>query len=253
MKRFALVITAALLFSTAARAQLKDGSCSAYAGTLAESTRIGIQLYAQGQTLEGFYFYDKYLKDIPLKGSFTGQRDLQLVETNEGGHPNGTFQLHLAERDPHDHVAEELQGEVLQGTWSPANGEKPLAVYLRMQRSCAKPGESEYAVAGASDAALVERNVQAFRAAVTDGNREEAQHYVSYPCSYFRGEKRASLRNAADFLKDYDAIFTPAFVKKIHGAVPHHMFANYQGIMIADGAVWFDEKGKAKAFNNLLR
>jgi hypothetical protein len=58
------------------------------------------------------------------------------------------------------------------------------------------------------------------------------------------------VKNSAEFLKNYDTIFSKAFVAKIAGGVPHHMFANAQGIMIADGAVWFDENGKARNFNN---
>ncbi len=70
---------------------------------------------------------------------------------------------------------------------------------------------------------------------------------------YFLGGKRVSIGNSAEFLKDYDQIFTAAFVAQIAKGIPHHMFANAQGIMLADGAVWFDAEGKAKHFNNQLQ
>ena len=62
--------------------------------------------------------------------------------------------------------------------------------------------------------------------------------------------KRSRARNEQEFLGDYDRIFTAKFVERLRAAVPHNMFANAQGIMIADGAVWFDDKGRAVALNN---
>ena len=61
---------------------------------------------------------------------------------------------------------------------------------------------------------------------------------------------RTKAASAADFLKDYERVFTPPFVARIRSAVPHDMFANAQGIMLADGAVWFNDKGKVFALNN---
>jgi hypothetical protein len=61
---------------------------------------------------------------------------------------------------------------------------------------------------------------------------------------------RQKIANSAEFVKVYDPLFTPAFVAKIITGIPHPMFANAQGIMLADGAVWFNENGKAIAFNN---
>ena len=52
------------------------------------------------------------------------------------------------------------------------------------------------------------------------------------------------------FTLGFDRLFTKQFVGKIADDIPHNMFANSQGIMIADGAVWFNEHGKAMAFNN---
>jgi len=63
-------------------------------------------------------------------------------------------------------------------------------------------------------------------------------------------DKRAKAANEQEFLKNYDRIFSPKFVSRIRAAVPHNMFARDQGIMLADGAVWFDDKGKVFALNN---
>jgi hypothetical protein len=251
MKRFALAFGIFLVAAAEANGQLREGSCGVYFGTLGESTGIGMSLSVRDKELEGAYFYREYLTDIPLKGSPTGEREITLRVTDSGGAAKGTFHLHLSEHGPHYGSTAVLQGEVLQGTWSSADGSKTYAVALRLQHDCAKPGSREYEVAGAKDDALVEKNAQAFCAAVLHGKPEEAAKYVSYPCTVSRDGKRIFLNSEAEFLKSYDAIFTKAFVARIATGVPHHMFANYQGIMIADGAVWFDAEGKARNFNHL--
>ena len=115
------------------------------------------------------------------------------------------------------------------------------------------PGASDgkrYQMAGATDDALVERNAQAFCAAVGKGDRKAAANHVTYPLAFSLNGKRARAANEQEFLSNYDRIFTAKFVDRIRGAIPHNMFANAQGIMIADGAVWFDEAGRVKALNN---
>lgn len=250
MKRAVKLLGFSLILAAVAHAQLKDDSCRVYSGTLGESTGIGMLLHMKSKALGGAYFYRKYLKDIPLRGNPTGDRDITLEETDASGRVTGTFHLHLAEHDPQYSSTEVLRGEVLKGTWKSADGAKTYPVSLRLDHECTKPSGREYEVAGAKDDALVERNAQAFYAATIEGKREEVAKYVSYPCTFFQDGKRVSVKTDAEFLRHYDAIFTKAFVARIAGGVPHHMFVNYQGIMIADGAVWFDENGKARNFNN---
>jgi hypothetical protein len=250
MKRMAFSLLISLAFAVVALGQLPDGTCKVYSGILGQSTGIGMSLFVQSNTIEGAYFYRKYLTDIPLKGTSGGARDITLQETDPAGTSQGIFQLHLAEHDPRYAANQPLQGEVLQGTWISADGTKTYPVKLRLDHSCSKLGGSEYGVAGAEDDTLVERNVQAFYEAVLAGKRADAAKYVSYPCTFFRDGKRVSVEADAEFLKNYDAIFTKAFVAKIATGTPHHMFANDRGIMIADGAVWFDAQGKARNFNN---
>jgi hypothetical protein len=119
-----------------------------------------------------------------------------------------------------------------------------------MRSDCPAPGTSRYAVAGATNDLPVEKNAKTFYNAVLSGNRAEAAKYVSFPCTYFLNGKRVTAKDSATFLKDYDQVFNAAFIAKISKDVPHHMFANAQGIMLADGAVWFNEQGKARNFNN---
>jgi hypothetical protein len=253
LKTWPLLLSGALLSVLArpsAQEQLASGSCKEYRGTLGEKTQIGMSLYAKDQSLQGSYFYKSHLTDIPLTGRHTAARDISLSEMDSANHPKGTFLLHFAESDPDFQTSTPLQAEVLQGKWVSADGKSSYPVYLQLEHDCATPGQTRYGIAGATSDALVEKNAQAFYNAVVAGNRTAAAKYVSYPATFFQGGKRVSIARPAEFLKDYDQLFTTAFVEQIAKAIPHHMFVNAQGIMLADGAVWFDAEGKAKHFNN---
>jgi len=246
----------ALLFcfaSPSGGAQLASGSCKEYLGTLGDKTQIGLSLYAKDQTLEGSYFSKTQLTDIPLAGRYTAPRDISLSETDSANPQRGTFLLHFAESDPHFKTSAPLQAEVLEGKWVSADRKSIYPVFLQVEQDCTIPGQARYRVAGATSYDRVEGNAQAFHDAVVAGNRTVAAKYVSFPATFLRSGKRVSMGNSAEFLEDYDQIFTAAFVAQIAKGIPHHMFANAQGIMLGDGAVWFDAEGKAKHFNNQLQ
>ncbi|HMD43305.1 MAG TPA: hypothetical protein VKH45_09535 [Candidatus Acidoferrum sp.] len=231
-------------------AQLKSGTCNEYRGTLGKSTQIGMSLYAKDQELAGSYFYKKNLMDIPLAGKYTAARDISLFETDSANQPRGVFELQFPEHDPHFQTADSLQAEVLQGKWTSTDGKGSYPVYLQLDHQCVPPGQSRYGAAGATSDADVEKNAQAFYAAVVAGDRASAAKYVAYPATYFDRGKEIKISSSAEFLKVYDQIFTPALIAQIAKSIPHHMFVNTQGIMIADGKVWFDADGKARQFNN---
>jgi hypothetical protein len=248
-----LLICITFLVSPAIHAQLKSGSCHEYRGTLGNNVEIGLSLYGKGQELEGLYFYKKHFKDISLAGRYTAPRDISLAETDSTNKLRGTFLLHFPEHDPHFQTIEPLQAEILRGKWVNEDGKTTYDVYLQLDHECSPPGQSRYAVAGATNDEVVEKNAQAFYHAVLSGNRSAAAKYVSYPATFFEQGKQKQIDNAADFLKYYEHIFTTAFVAQISQGIPHHMFANSQGIMLADGKVWFDADGKAKHFNNQVQ
>lgn len=48
------------------------------------------------------------------------------------------------------------------------------------------------------------------------------------------------MNNEADFLKNYDKIFTSEYKKSIKETVSKYLFVNTQGVMIGDGLMWFN-------------
>jgi hypothetical protein len=253
-RRAAIFLLCSVIPLFAAASLLQDPGLYDYLGDMGGQTIIGLTLQQRdGEKVVGSYFYKRYLKDIPLSGEFTGDRDLVLREKDSHGQPAGTFTLHFADKDPRKARGGKthLTVDVLTGTWKSSDDAKTLPVYLAL--STILPGASKgsrYQVAGVSDDAIAERNAQAFCAAVAKDDRKGVASFIVYPLALSVNGKRSRVATPEEFLSSYDRIFTPRFVERIRAAIPHNMFANAQGIMIADGAVWFDDKGKVKAVNN---
>lgn len=91
------------------------------------------------------------------------------------------------------------------------------------------------------------------RTAVKGGDRRKVAALIQYPLRVNLGKGTRLVRSSAEFVKDYDAVFTVSIRKAIERQVPACLFANYQGVMIGDGEVWFEEQQdgsmKIKALN----
>lgn len=211
---------------------------------------IGLTLFQHEAKLRATYFYRKHLKDVPLSGQYLGGRDVTLEEQDSSGKVPGHFRLRFMETDPELKSDKPLTVDVLDGDWTGEDGKTTFPVKLRLAHSCIALGSGRYVYGDAANDELVEKNVQGFYFAVLRGDKEEVAKYARFPLSFSINNKPRTASNRTAFLRYYDAIFTKSFVEKIAKGVPHHMFANWQGIMLGDGEVWFDENGKARHFNN---
>jgi hypothetical protein len=185
------------------------------------------------------YFYKDSLNDISITDSYQNDGDILLEEYAASGKPNGTLNLRFVELDPSRESPPPLTRDVLKGTWIHGPGDRNLPVFLSLTGMRAGKCSPRYDVAGASD-----------DFAVLKGRKSLAAEYVSYPAASQLSGKRRKLANSAEFLRFYGRIFTKKFVAQLATGVPPNMFANSPGIMLADGAVWFDEFGRATVFNN---
>lgn len=66
---------------------------------------------------------------------------------------------------------------------------------------------------------------------------------VSYPFQARINGKAVKLRDAAHFVQDYDKIVTPKVKRAIADQSYSTLFANWQGVSIGDGEVWFSGIG----------
>jgi len=66
---------------------------------------------------------------------------------------------------------------------------------------------------------------------------------VDYPFQARIGSKAVKLRDAAHFVADYDKIVTTKVKQAIANQSYATLFANWQGVSIGDGEVWFSGIG----------
>jgi len=241
VKSIALAGAAWLLFVAALAAKQVTGQSDQvqYSGTLGQS-RIGLTVEVEnGRAIRGHYFYQKYLKDIPL----TAKQKKGMLLLKEAG---GEFKLHFKGNGSEGHAPLTFENSIgLGGTWTSADGIRSLPVSLSGQTILAKSkdGRRYSDVTSESDAAF-EKRVQAFYRAVLAGKRAEAARYVSYPLRV-NGKHMRTIKNAAQLVSAWDSIFTPAFLMRLHEDLPHDMFVHQGMAMLGDGDVWFDAKGAA--------
>ncbi len=78
---------------------------------------------------------------------------------------------------------------------------------------------------------------------------------VDYPFQARINGKAVKLKDTAHFIADYDKIVTPKIKHAVAGQSYATLFANWQGVMVGDGEVWFsgidgNEKIKITAIND---
>ncbi|MEM9092840.1 MAG: hypothetical protein AAGC93_29450 [Cyanobacteria bacterium P01_F01_bin.53] len=81
----------------------------------------------------------------------------------------------------------------------------------------------------------------------------EVSDLVHYPfTTYDSGEPLKTYESSAAFLEDFRQVVTPTVIEAMSNAQYSELFSNYQGVMIGNGEVWFDQVNqdlKIKAIN----
>lgn len=75
--------------------------------------------------------------------------------------------------------------------------------------------------------------------AVTGNDKEAVASMVNYPFNARINDKAVTIRDTAHFVADYDKVFTAKVKKAVSNQSYPNLFANWQGVMIGDGEVWF--------------
>jgi len=236
------------------------GSEVSYEGTVG-TAGIGMTLYAPDKSSDflksgnvaGKYFYSKYLKDIKLDGTTDGNRGIILYEYDAEGKKIAVIKATFPEKDPGGTFGtSKLTSEVITGTWSSLQGDSTFPLSLRMTgATVGAPEDNPYSAAGVEDAKSFERSVQKFRNAVIGNDRKTVASMIKYPVFARLNNKQQEIHNAKELLANYETIFSKKYTKLIKQAVPHNMFARYDGVMLgSSGEVWFDATGKVETLNN---
>ncbi|AIR62391.1 hypothetical protein LH23_17535 [Cedecea neteri] len=78
-----------------------------------------------------------------------------------------------------------------------------------------------------------------FKTQVVAQNKAEVAKLVSYPIKVTLAGKKVQIKTSQQFIKNYEAIFTPDLVAVVKTQTYQDLFANYQGLAIGKGQIWF--------------
>ena len=208
-----------------------------YEGVLGTSL-IGMTLVApkgaEGR-LAGHYFYGKFLKDIPLTGSFQGGR---LTLREAGG---GTFTLELVGNGTGGGKPLDFSNSIgLAGAWT--QGGKRLDVTLGNTANRPAGGRRYEQVTKETDEEF-EARVQGFHRAVLAGDRAGVARFIDFPLHVNQGGKGREIASAEQLDAAWDQVFTRACLNALKEALPHDMFVSNGRAMIGNGVAWFGANG----------
>ena len=187
----------------------------------------------------GTYYFDATQKDVFFQGDHDGHNNITLSEAGSKVTPGAKIKAHF-EPDSKDKTEKNAR---IVGTWQSADGKQTLPLQVELFTVCLGEG-------GDGSTPLVERSARTFRNAVIEHDRATVAKLIQYPINVWILDKKHRIRNQAELLAKYDAIFTRRYCAAIKASVPHDLFSNYQGSMLGAGIVWIDQGGKIKALNN---
>ena len=96
-----------------------------------------------------------------------------------------------------------------------------------------------FSVAGVDKDSEVVAFLTTLQAAVTRGDSGAVTALMQYPLSVNDSAQHHSITTATQFLKRYSHIITSSVRHAILVQRPESLFANWQGVMIGNGQVWF--------------
>src|SRR5579883_828829 len=192
-----------------------------YEGNLGTS-RIGMTVIREGNDIKGgHYFYQRFLKDIPITGSIIGSR---ITIAEAGG---GAFHLHFVGNGSEADRPLDFENSVgMEGTWSNVDGTRTYPVSLH--GTVVRPGagdERRYREVTDESDERFEGRIRAFVQAVLSGDKRAAVRFISYPVRVnFPNDTSKNFRNSEAVLAAWTDLFNPALLMKLRRALPHDMF-----------------------------
>lgn len=245
-----LLLMALPLTSLAACIKSEPNSVWDYDGTIGDGYRVRMSLVIDGEKVNGVYFYASQLRDIAITGTIKNGTDIVLNELDGKGNVTARFEGQFAERDPKGRFGGgKLECETIVGVWQKMESSKQLPFYVSMEGGGSGSLKNRYALLDADDE-KIHRSAFKFWDAVKRGDKKTVAAQIVYPIKVQVSGNVKRLRNSAELIANYDAIFSPQYREEIVNAIPRNMFVNYQGIMLGSGQVWFNPDGKVIALNN---
>lgn len=118
--------------------------------------------------------------------------------------------------------------------------------------SCGVPGSATAQTAAETNQALdalfgshaaYQQFFEKLQKAIAASDKQAVASMVDYPFRARIGGRAAKITDAAHFLADYDKIITTKVKQAVLKQTYPTLFANWQGVSIGDGEVWFSGVG----------
>lgn len=80
---------------------------------------------------------------------------------------------------------------------------------------------------------------QTLKDSVVRDDKKAVAGLLYYPLDVFDGRRRRVVRTPAEFLKRYHEVFNENVIRAVKAQEPAALFANWRGVMLGNGQVWF--------------
>jgi hypothetical protein len=94
-------------------------------------------------------------------------------------------------------------------------------------------------VAGVTDLRAFKQIFEVLKTAVAKDDKDQAAACALFPIRVNNGKKSLQIKTKAEFVKQYDQIFTVDVRKALAAQDADKMFANWKGVMAGNGEIWF--------------
>lgn len=204
---------------------------NSYRGKLGDSSG-GLALVFDGADIAGELYFDGDHTDIPLSGRLD-ERQIELYGID------GTVLKAEFVRNDSQFGNEELDKEVLKGFV--IRDAIKLNMYFSIRHGSAGDLSRKYLIAGFDNDDELESFACEFKDAVLAGNKNKVAKMLWYPITVeLKNKSVKQFQDKEDFLGFYDDVFYLEFINAFERAVPHDMFARYDGVMMTsdDSNLW---------------
>lgn len=103
-----------------------------------------------------------------------------------------------------------------------------------------KVDPNRYATAGIDNAAEFEQTFRLLQELVRKGDSKTVSEYIVYPISVNVDGSRREIKDAKQFVKNYDKIMTQTVIDAFLNQAVEETFVNYKGVMVGNGELWFN-------------
>jgi hypothetical protein len=220
-----------------------------YEGTINNKWPIKTSLFAfEDGKIKGTYFYTKHKQKIKLEGIQT-KDGIILNEYNDKNKITGIFKgKTFSDRDRFN------------GTWQNLSTKKEYSFELILESTFPGQWNNRYVEAGINSETDVESFANNIQKYILTNATNDLVQAINFPIVTFIKNERVEIKNANEFRKNYNEIFTTEYIEKLKNLEPINLTASYEGIQFGDkGEIWFrcieNKDGKCNllivALNNL--